>query len=41
MYKSHNIYSGKARQKKILVSQARPHQFLAAGPFFFLIKWVW
>ena len=28
------IQKHKARKKKLLVSQARLHQFLAAGPFF-------
>jgi hypothetical protein len=35
------ILKYKAMKKKYLVSQARLHQFLAAGPLFFLIKWVW
>ena len=35
-----NFLQAKISSYTVLVSQARPHQILAAGPFF-LIKWVW
>ena len=32
--RSHRVVRQLGHEKKYLVSQARPHQFLAAGPFF-------